>query len=167
MLCKYSTWGKSRLKCQVAVVVSHRLCHPAPLAAAGAATPRCDPGRQARSRAKGLQAPGAGAGTGLCADVYAYTVTEVSLERGGFFFSTSSIWMIYSKVNRQTGIWYHFNSLNQHFPEVTGSLSSKNTLVLIKVPFSLCPNINIWNSALCDVVLSLRSHQPKPTHYQD
>lgn len=55
---------------EVPAVVSRRLCHPTSLAAVSTATPWCDPGRQARSGAEGLQAPGAGAGAGLCADVH-------------------------------------------------------------------------------------------------
>lgn len=45
--------------------LSTRLCHPASLAAVSAASPRGDSGRQARSRAKGLQTPRTGAGAGL------------------------------------------------------------------------------------------------------
>lgn len=83
---------------EVPAVVSRRLCHPASLAAVSTATPWCDPGRQARSGAEGLQAPGAGAGAGLCADVHIYkgipctmlirvvSVLHCVIEIGSFFF---------------------------------------------------------------------------------
>lgn len=76
--CK-ATCPVSAIEClKLLPLFCRRLCHPASLAAVGTATPRCDTGRQARSGAKGLQAPGAGAGAGLCVDVYAYTATQVS-----------------------------------------------------------------------------------------
>lgn len=85
----------------VYLFLSTRLCHLASLAAVSPASPRCDSGRPARSRAKGLQAPRARAGAGLCVYVWDFWVHIYShaQSNASLYFASVTCWQITSPCN--------------------------------------------------------------------